>query len=479
MPTPVTLAHCSGAARSLWKALTGLVRWDENLMAVLLLTMGCVLLSIVTPPLQSPDEHDHLERAYLLGKGVFVLESVKGVGSGGYIDSGLLDYCRRYNPLVQQTLSAEQVTAAKTIKWSGQRVYDMAPGTGYYFPAIYLPQALGLVIGEHFDLTVHDSYLLARAFALGAVAVILLVAFRLHAPNPLVLALISMPMTLFQASAATLDGISMAVAVFSISAFLRILAQKEEASRSLVWALALAIIVLASSRAHALPFLAFVAMVGFYSKRRVETFLVFALATVLVVGWTVFALHTTVDLRVTNNESSQNIITFYLRNPEQFFAVVYRTLADAKTRMDYLESFVGALGVSGEARFSARVYDYFIVMLLVFGALSITFRPLGQQLPPRLLLILVSIASTLLVFFALLVTWSPHPATSIAGIQGRYFLLPALALAYAISSGKPTVSPLGHRLAMLMLLFFFTTSMALTLQRLIKRYYSGGSILLW
>ena len=41
-------------------------------------------------------------------------------------------------------------------------------------------------------------------------------------------------------------------------------------------------------------------------------------------------------------------------------------------------------------------------------------------------LLALALASAALVFLALLVTWTPHPAALVQGVQGRYFIVPAL-----------------------------------------------------
>ena len=48
-------------------------------------------MSYLIPPFQSPDEFNHLKRAYLLSKGDIFLKS-KDHPTGGNSDPGLLDY---------------------------------------------------------------------------------------------------------------------------------------------------------------------------------------------------------------------------------------------------------------------------------------------------------------------------------------------------------------------------------------------------
>lgn len=56
-----------------------------------LIFIGTMLSSII-PPFQSPDEFDHIKRAYVLSKGELTLVSPPNISSGGYIDNGLLQY---------------------------------------------------------------------------------------------------------------------------------------------------------------------------------------------------------------------------------------------------------------------------------------------------------------------------------------------------------------------------------------------------
>src|SRR5690606_10680286 len=124
--------------------------------------LGAVLVvsflnTALIPPFQSPDEFDHIKRAYLLTRGQIVLETVEGHSSGGFVDTGLLTYMSTYEQLPfkpQLQLSKEMVLDTKYVPWSGEKEFSAAPGTGYYFPLIYAPQAIGLAVGELSGLSV-------------------------------------------------------------------------------------------------------------------------------------------------------------------------------------------------------------------------------------------------------------------------------------------------------------------------------------
>lgn len=401
---------------------------------VLVLFISCSFISVITPPFQSPDEYDHIKRAYLLSKGTIVLDApTSEPESGGMVDIGLLTYMKihtRYSYEKNTKLSLEENQIASGIEWSGSEQFSPAPGTGYYFPLIYSPQAIGLAVGEFFDLTVDHSYRLARFFTLLAISLALLWAFHLYTPSALVLALIVLPMSLFQLSTASLDGISSAITILAISAFLRITNDKESSPSWLVMLLATCVFLLASSRVHLLPMVLLVFAAYFYTRDRISLVLG-ALVTTLVLAWTAVAISSTVDARVSLGASTSELLRYYVFNPLQFIQVLWNTVTDAAMTSHWRQSFFGVLGWL-DTWFSPVVYGWLGVLLLLTLFFSVSFKDIRHNWPARALLLVCSASSLLIMLLALLVTWTPHPASIIDGVQGRYFLLPALLLAYSL-----------------------------------------------
>lgn len=436
-------------------------------MAIILL-VACVFLSVIIPPMKSPDEPDHMERAYLLTKGVWVLDRPQGKSSGGNIDTGLLDYIAIYPP-PQDKITTDVTEAAGEIRWSKQRVFDPSPGTGYYFPAIYAPQAAGLYLGERLGLTVDHSYRLARALTLMVSVLFIGAAFTLYAPNAMTLALLVMPMSLFQFASASLDGITTALAVLSIALFQRLAADKKHASGWMQTALAMAVVLLVTSRIHALPFVLLLVAAWRYapSKRTLSLMLISGL---WVAVWTGLAIKTTVDLRVVNSAPTSQVLLYYLRQPLHFIDVLWATLSDTDVLQMYGRTFIGVLGWL-DTPFSHPVYRWLGGGLLLTAILTCSYQGIQQEWPHRLLLAGIAIASVGLIFLALLVTWTPHPADKIIGIQGRYFLIPAIVLAYSMAGTQGMGR--GWRKALSVGLCFgvFVYAMTATTKVLLNRYY--------
>ena len=436
-------------------------------MAILLL-VGCAFLSVLIPPLKSPDEPDHIERAYLLAKGTWVLDRPAGKSSGGDIDIGLLDYMARY-PVTEDKVTTEVIESAAQIRWTQERIYDPSPGTGYYFPIVYAPQATGLYLGEQLGLTVDQSYKLARAFALLACVLLIGAAFKIHAPNALTLALLFMPMTLFQFASASLDGMAAALAVLAISIFMRIAANKHKVPAWALPALAIVVVVLVTCKIHTLPFVFLLFAAWRYTPNK-RGLILLLISGLFIVIWTGLAIKTTVDMRVGIAAPTSKIVAFYLQQPLQFLKLIGTTVSHDELGPFYVRSFLGVLGWL-DTPFSPQAYSVLGYSLIAAVILASSCRGIRQQWRQRLLLVAVAVASILLIFLALLVTWTPHPANIILGIQGRYFLIPAIVLAYSLA-GQPDNRPnwrqqLGRVLCLALFLFSVTAST----QLLLNRYY--------
>jgi uncharacterized membrane protein len=448
---------------------------SDIFIAVLLLS--AVFTAAIIPPFQSPDEFDHIKRAYLLSKAKVTLDApiddASGLRttSGGMIDTGLLSYMAIYTQYTfkpDRKVSLEAVARANKISWSGLKIFSGAPGTGYYFPIIYAPQALGLAIGEALSLTIDASYRLARLSTIFITILLLFIAFRLFNPPIVVMGLLILPMSLFQISSASLDGISNATAILGISAFARFVLQKPKAC--LLWILSATVLIVASSRAHLVAMLTLVFGTFFYTKEKKSIFaglfLSFALAT-----WILLAVNATVDLRVAIGLSTSELLAFYANNPLSLIEVLRNTFSHFDLLKFYAESFIGILGWL-DAPF--REGNYHIFYALIIFALVASVRLHGSKgvWGARALLLAGALGSALIVFLALLITWTPHPASVVLGVQGRYFFVPIVMLACALCFDNYDAKPgFRYSLGVIVLAVLNLYSVFVTTRLLLERYY--------
>jgi uncharacterized membrane protein len=402
------------------------------------------MIAALVPPVQSPDEHSHLARAWLLSQGELSVNRHPAQGPGGYVDAAWPKFFDAYLKTVavryDARLTPRQEEEVRALRFGEGRTFQPLHGAGYYFPAIYAPQVAAFALGRALDLGVHRTYWLARLACIGAVVALLALACRVARPPPLAAALVLLPMTVFQMLSPTIDGLTTALTLLALALFQRLVAGRD--GRPWDFAVLCACCVLVcTTRLHMLPLLALPVAAAMWRRGRGEVTL--ALVTVMaVVGWLDFAMSTAVDTRVARGATASQILGFYLVNPAAFFEVVGRSLNDPRLGAFYADSFIGVLAWL-DTRLPQAAYPLLWLGLALLVVVSSFLRTRGRDAAFRAVLILCALASIALVFLALLVSWTPHPAQTVQGVQGRYFIGPALMLAYGI--GAPQAAGSGWR----------------------------------
>jgi uncharacterized membrane protein len=328
---------------------------------------------------------------------------------------------------------------------------------------------MGLAIGQGLDLTIERSYQMARGLTLLACLSLLWLACRLMVPNSLVVAIVLLPMSLFQLSSPTIDGLTTSLSVLTLSLFLSFACPGRAPSRAAGWGLTLCIFVLATSRTHLLPLLALPFYLSYRYKSRRDFYLGCLLAAA-VLGWVIFALYSTNDPRIARNYTTAELLMHYASHPFAFFSVVFNSVTTKDSFTFYQESFIGILGWL-DTRLPNYFYPTLWTGLALCGLASVSISTLRQDLGARLLLVAVALASTGLIFLALLVTWTPHPASVVQGVQGRYFVVPMILLGYALSGFSFPPPPLRRWITRFFLAGFALTSLTALIMTLLTRYH--------
>lgn len=391
------------------------------------------MFSAIIPPFQSPDEAQHIKRAYLLTKGNIILDLPEGGVSGGMVDTSLLAFIETYRmPYCEPSkkFHLQDINDGHHIRWSGKTVFTPTHGVSFYFPLIYTPQGIGLMVGEKLGFSVEHAYLLARFITLLCLSVILFFSFRIYRPSPLLLGLLFIPMSLFQFASASLDGIAAAISILAISVFMKITIDKEKASAWMLYVLMGSVLLVVSSRLHLLPLVLLIFASYGYTKNKAYLY-GGTFVCVFMALWLLVVINYIVPYRVDPVFSISEICLYYLWHPISFFKVLYATLTNPIYLAFYWQSFWGKLGIL-DTPFTEQFYCCLSLMMLPIFFCSVSFETIRRQWTPFFLLSFCSISSLLLIFLLLLITWNVHPASVIEGVQGRYFLIPFLILAYAI-----------------------------------------------
>lgn len=449
----------------------------NNLLILLLFFIITVFLSSLIPPFQSPDEPDHLKRAYLLSQGRIAMVSPENSSTGGYIDESLFSYMKIYSPLSgqeHQRVSKPMVSEAGKLHWSGNEIFAPAPGVNYYFPFIYLPQSIGLKLGQIFDLSIHHSYHLARFMASLSILVMLWYAFSILPPSFLTLGLLCMPLMVFQGISTSQDGVAIALLVLCASLFVHLMNGISSNDRNKYIIFMAGLVILLTSRINLLPMLLMPLMLAWRYRCR-WLWAGGGLATLLVLLWIFYALLTTVDNRVAMGASTSNLFFHYLTQPFGFLKIVWTSIHDPSLQHFYGFSFVGIMGWL-DITIGDQNIRWIGATLAVLLLISIGFRSLRREWQQRATLALVAVSSALMVFLLMLITWTPHPAELIEGVQGRYLWSSALLLSFALTQGINQLAKPVKIIGALLVMAIAVISIVKLPTVMLERYYIDSTV---
>ncbi|MCG0994827.1 DUF2142 domain-containing protein [Acetobacter indonesiensis] len=438
-----------------------------------ILFLASFFASIIIPPLSSPDEWAHVERAYLFSQGQIVLHTPANNLSGGMVDTGLLIYLNSFSKYPFHTdkkISEKDYDIIKKISWSGKKVFSVSAGTGFYFPVIYFPQATGLTIGRWLNFSVDKSYKISRFFTQFSIFLIIFSSFYLFTPNLTVISLLILPMSIFQASASSLDGMSTAITILVLSCFFRIFQKKKNASLTLIIFLNISITLLITSRLHAFPLLSLVFAVYLLTKKQICLWMG-CITSFIGLGWTLTAIQTTVTHIPMSNPSTIDKVAHYLSHPVYLFGILYNTISNHNLEVFYTTSFLGNLGWL-DTPLSNTTYCLLGFFLLFFFIFSISLEKNKELNLISFFLFSLGFLSVFLIFFALLLTWTQPDALLIDGVQGRYFLIPALIFSYALGE-KPLFQnnmPIFYFCTIILASMYFFSNYEM-ISALLHRYY--------
>lgn len=442
---------------------------------------AAILITRLIPPIQSPDENVHLLRADMISHGQFLLApgaANKG-REGGYIDSTLIKFTDSMMGIsgngAPKEIALDLLAKSGQMRWSHEKTFVNAAGTGYYMPIIYAPHALGLFASRKLDLTMHASYELTRTLVVTTSLLILGCAFLLYTPNLLTLILLTTPMALFQLGSPTIDGLCAAMTILAIGLWLRVSSSEQYLNSTQVSkqeiTLYTLVLVLCAARTNLLPTLLIPLALAVAHPSRQRIFTV-GLFFILTLGWIAFGISTTYDSRIVRENSTVQILTNYLTNPVEFFELVGRTVSDLETRRFYRHSFFGILGWL-DTPISKQAVRIFSAAVVIVAFILISTTQWRREWRKRLILLGIGVTGTLLIFFALAVSWTNYPADKISGIQGRYFLIPALFVSAAIGRLQPE-SKITKPVELIALGAFLSYSMYILTTTLAAQYRMGN-----
>lgn len=410
--------------------------------------------ALLTPPFQSPDEHQHLFRAWQLSQGQLI--GVRhGHESGGVLPDALgraaLPELGTLDPHAQRAIVRRPLGRI----FSGGTAATEMPvrffnffGSVIYSPTGYVPQLAAIWVGKATGLSVEDIVRLGRLLNATLAILLIFAAMRITPVGAMGMAWVGLfPMTAAAASSLGQDGLVIGGTCLLTAVGLKVV-QSGVWTRSEALGSAVVGVAVALAKVTYVP-LALIGGAPFaYRKlegRRLLTALaITALAFAVAIAW----LHAVSGLMLPTQAdvppAGQRLAEFG-RDPATIVSLLGQTYA--RESMHILESLF-EFGWRNILVYAAAIPTAVALLLVMIDERG---SARGLDLPARLWLLFIAASIILLISAAMFFSSTRASSPVIEGLQGRYFLpvVPLILLAtLPVRSGTRRYSGL---IAMLMI----------------------------
>jgi uncharacterized membrane protein len=409
-----------------------------------------LFLSTLIPPFQAPDETNHFRRAVQLLCGEVVGHIFSPGWAGGALPktAGRVAETFAYMIVHPDVKVRPDLTATtRKIDWRWRdREDESFANTVIYPPTGYIPAIIGLWIGRSLGWSVLDSYYAARYCS--ALASVLLAGFAIYTTRwgrSLFFVLLSLPMTLYLFASLTQDSLLIAMTATAFSGYSRAAGEGRDIREHECY---LAAVLLGCVWAARPPYLFLCPILLTLrslrevtlspSRRMLKRILPLVIALAIGGGWILFgASPAKTPMRLEAHVLATRQFQYLLHHPLAIFVAIHNTFHGNFGH--YFKEFLGVLGWVGGSEAYLPNFHYWLASAALSVAALVSLLQ-GWLLDPtgsnKLSLGVLCAAAVVVTFVAICVTlyltWTTVGSDSVDGIQARYFLPPALALALAV-----------------------------------------------
>ena len=420
--------------------------------------------ALLTPPFQTPDEHQHLFRAWQLSDLHLVGERQDG-NAGGVLPDSLGTAASRQlgsiephapRPVVARPFDASLRNATPLNTGAPPRFYNFL-GSVAYSPAGYIPQVIAIWFGKATALSIENIVRLGRLLNAALAILLIYAAIRVTPVGSLAIAWVGLsPMTVASSAAFGQDGLVIGGACLLTGVGLRVLFGDSWRRSELLIAGSLTILMTLSKLVYlplmligGLPFV----KGGIQPRRLLVPSIVCLMAAAVTAVW-VHAVSGLVLPAHADIPPAGGRIAAWMSHPSELVVLLERTfIGHGMQLFDTFFAF-GWLNV-GPVR-SAAFLSMAALALVVLAGDAAAHR---LEWRTRLWLLVLAAGTALLIAVAVHLYWSPASATSIQGLQGRYFIPVAPLVLVACLAKRKSDAPYD---AIVMLLMVAANLLAIT-----------------
>lgn len=417
----------------------------QKIFVILSLSIGLFFV-VIFPPFEHLDELDHFYRAYEVSEGKFINQTVNGE-LGNNIPTSLISTVNKVRYVHYTGYQYNVVKDTFSMELNPQERVFHRNYASIYSPVLYIPQALGVLLGRIFNSPPIMMLYLGRLFNFLAYVITVFFSLKiLPFKKNLFLVIALLPMTLIQATSLSADALMIGSSFLFISVVLNLGYNKKilEINTKDFWILTTVGMYMSISKPVYLPLLLLIFAIPYqkfgdkikYTKK-ILIILVSSLLPMLI--WNLLNLKNLAvpDVRGDTGISPSNQVHYVLTHPFRYIKTMFDTLISLGD-----SQFMGMLGKVvtnyGYSLSSSLVFGF--IFLLLFTAIlkssdyerdSLTINVKG-----KLIFVVIIVGVIILTYTALYTGYTTVGNNLILGIQGRYFIPVSPLLFLIISSNN-------------------------------------------
>jgi len=396
-----------------------------------------IVFTIVTPPLQAPDEFNHFYRAYQVADGRFLPERTSN-RLGGEIPVCFNEFITPYfyaATNIKYVLYGQEIQDAKEVQFNDSITeFKDFPNTAYYSPISYAPQAFAMFIVKQFNCSVSNIYYAGR---IGGFLFWLIIMFIVIKIVPvykwLFTTLILLPMNLYVTNSLSADTVTNCLGFLFIALVLKYAFADNNITVKQLLLLLLLIVLIAMAKVvyvGAIVLLFIIPLNKFANKlwRFGSIGLIFLVAFIAVYCWseTIMKFYITYAQYDTehnfyiglNQCADYNAQKAYLiEHWSHFFIVIYNSIF--RHPEQFLIGYIGAFGQSDIAMPHIVYYGSYALILFLAVSESNKFQFNFRQ---RLIIFTAAFGSFVLLLLSQHLIWDCIGEDIVDMVQGRYLI---------------------------------------------------------
>ncbi|MEH7250216.1 DUF2142 domain-containing protein [Neobacillus niacini] len=396
---------------------------------------------LIIPPFDQLDELEHYYRAFEVSEGKFINQQTEQ-GLGNFIPASLVETVYDVRYIHQSGYKYSIVKEAFQNKLNPEDRQFLRNYASSYPPLIYVPQALGMMLGR----LIFDSPLmmmfLGRLINFVAYIAIVYAALKVVPVKKNLFYLFALlPMSIIHAASLSADGITNAMALLFVAYILKLAYGKVDkiTKRHLIILIGIGLFVTLSKIVYIPMLLLFllIPLKKFTNKKDyLKKFLiVFVGCLIPFIIWNLMNLSnmSVPDLRGNPGVSPKEQVMFVLLHPIFYIKTLFVTLFSLGPSQ--LVAMIGKVATNYQYPAPSIIIYTFLFMMLLFGLINDEndLKMQGRRMD-RGILVFILLAVMLLIYTALYVGYNTVGNPIIYGIQGRYFVPIAILFFLSISN---------------------------------------------